>query len=84
MPEEKQDDIDRFLAETKNLEDRKQKIIADLLRQREVAIKAFDEKLARLGYKAGAKRSHHRKPASTVPEKPKEATKAKAAEAPHR
>jgi hypothetical protein len=45
------------------MEDRKKSLIADLLKQKEAAIKAFDEKLARLGYQGNSKpkRSHHNK-----------------------
>jgi hypothetical protein len=42
----------------------KEALIADLLKQREAALKDFDEKLAKLGYHANsgkARRSHHRK-----------------------
>jgi hypothetical protein len=52
-------------------------VIADLLRQREAAIKAFDEKLAKLGYHGNSgkqKRSHHtKKPAADIPATPKAA-----------
>jgi hypothetical protein len=47
-------------------------VIADLLRQREAAIKAFDEKLAKLGYHGNSgkqKRSHQsKKPTSLLPD----------------
>jgi hypothetical protein len=63
MPEEKPADaIEKFLLEQKAVEDRKQALIEDLLRQRAEAIKAFDEKLAKLGHKVPAgkhNRSHH-------------------------
>ena len=59
------DDVEKFLAEEKSMEDRKQALIADLLNQKEAAIKAFDERLAKLGYHANSsgksKRSHHKK-----------------------
>jgi hypothetical protein len=44
------------------LESRRQELIKDLLRQKEAAIKSYDEKLARLGHRDGAapKRSHHK------------------------
>jgi hypothetical protein len=65
MPEESRiDDVEKFLSEEKSMEDRKQTLIADLLKQREVAIKSFDEKLAKLGYHANSsktQRSHHKK-----------------------
>jgi hypothetical protein len=76
MPEaSKTDDVEKFLNEQKTLEDRKQALIADLLKQREAAIAAFDEKLAKLGYQASGnstrRRNHHRKTEPAV--KPKEA-----------
>ena len=58
--------VEKFLAEQKALEDRKQALMEDVLRQKADAVKAFDEKLAKLGYKPdGAKprKSHHRPPA---------------------
>jgi hypothetical protein len=62
------DDVEKLLSEAKAVEDRKQALIADLLKQREAAIKAFDEKLAKLGYPAPdssrkPKRSHHKQTA---------------------
>ena len=69
MPEEKpSDDVEKVLADLKGIEDRKQALIDDLLRQKAEAVKAFDEKLAKLGYQAkdGAgkpKKSHHKKAA---------------------
>jgi hypothetical protein len=69
MPEEKRsDDVDKLLTEQKSLEERKKALIDDLLRQREAALKTFDEKLAQLGYHAAnstkSKRSHHSKKAA--------------------
>jgi hypothetical protein len=79
MPEPtRTDDVEKFLNEQKTLEERKQALIDDLLRQRTDAIKAFDEKLARLGYNAAAakrKRSHH-KPSVPDPAAAKGKTKA--------
>ena len=59
MPE---DDIDKFLAEQKTLEAHRHDLIKELLRQKEAAIKAFDDKLAKLGYDGAhtRKRSHHK------------------------
>jgi hypothetical protein len=65
------DAVEKLLAEQKAFEDRRKQLIEELLRQKEAAIKDFDEKLAKLGYQAGPKapgRSHHRKPAG-APEK---------------
>jgi len=81
MPDDKKaDDVEKLLSEEKSLDDRKQALIADLLKQREAAIATFDEKLAKLGYHAnsGKKRSHHRKPAPTPGDAPaKSASKPK-------
>lgn len=71
MPEEKQSDaVEKFLADREAFEDRKQALIDDLLRQKAEAVKAFDEKLAKLGYHENSgkqKRSHHTKrPAAPV------------------
>ena len=58
MPE---DDVEKFLTEKKTFEGKRQDLIKEVLRQKEAAIKAFDEKLAKLGYDADhAKRSHHK------------------------
>src|SRR5438445_13093332 len=55
-------------SEQKSLEDRKQALIANLLKQKETAIREFDDKLATLGYEANSsgksRRSHHRKQAT--------------------
>lgn len=67
----KVDDVDKFLSEAKGLEDRKQALIADLLKQKAAAIKAFDDRLAKLGFHANSsgksKRSHHKKTAKQSP-----------------
>jgi hypothetical protein len=66
MPEQKRsDDVEKFLSDLKSIEDRKQALIEDLLRQKAEAVKAFDDKLAKLGHQAqnGAgksKKSHHK------------------------
>ena len=67
MPE---DDIDKFLAEQKTLEAHRHDLIKELLRQKEAAIKAFDDKLAKLGYDGehATKRSHHKDDAEKKPE----------------
>lgn len=86
MPEEKpSDDVEKFLSDLKSIEARKQGIVDDLLRQREAAIKAFDEKLAKLGWigpdSAGKKKkSHHKQPtepSAGSPAQSKTKTKAK-------
>jgi hypothetical protein len=68
------DDVDKFLSEEKAFEDKRQVLIEDLLKQKEVAMKDFDMKLAKLGYHAdGAKhkRSHHKKGAAAPAAEPK-------------
>lgn len=81
MPEDKKgDDVEKLLSEEKALDDRKQALIEDLLRQREAAMAAFDEKLAKLGYHANSgkgRRSHHKKAAASA-ETTKPAAKPKA------
>jgi len=72
MPDESRSaDVEKLLADEKAIEDRKQALIADLLKQKEAAIAAFDEKLAKLGYQANSKsrRSHHRKAAPAAESK---------------
>lgn len=78
MPEDiKSADVEKLLADEKAIEDRKQALIADLLKQKEAAMKEFDDKLAKLGYHANSagksKRSHHskEKTAADVAAKPK-------------
>ena len=75
MPEDKRsDDVEKFLSEQKAFEDRKQALIDDLLRQRAEAINVFDERLAKLGYKAQSgksRKSHHKTPAPEAAAKPK-------------
>lgn len=75
------DDVEKILAEAKAFEDRKQALIADLLKQREAANKAFDEKLAKLGYQDNSagkpSRSHHKRakaPTGEAAAKPKPKT----------
>lgn len=55
------DPVEKFLAEKKQLESQRHELIKEVLRQKEAAIKAFDEKLEKLGYDgAEPKRSHHK------------------------
>ena len=54
------DPVDKFLTEQKTLEAHRHELIKEVLRQKEAAIKDFDEKLEKLGYDGEhAKRSHH-------------------------
>jgi hypothetical protein len=78
MPEEaRSDDVEKFLLDQKSFEDRKQGLIDDLLRQKAAAMKAFDEKLAKLGYAPDGtgkpKKNHHKaaQPSANVQPKPK-------------
>jgi hypothetical protein len=79
MPDEKQvNEVEKFLVEQKSLEDKKQALIADLLKQKEAAMRDFDGKLAKLGYhdssSAKSRRSHHGKNTPASPpaaERPK-------------
>ena len=75
------DDVEKFLAEKEQLDSRRQELIKDLLKQKEAAVKAFDEKLAKLGYKDGtdSKRSHHKR--ATGPAKAEVKPPAKASQA---
>ena len=81
MAEEKKiDDVEKLLSDEKTLEDRKQALIAEILKEREAAIAAFDEKLAKLGYHPNSgkgRRSHHKK-AAPAEAAAKPATKPKA------
>jgi hypothetical protein len=58
-----QDNVEKFLGEQKALEAHRQDLIKELLREKEAAIKSFDEKLAKLGYEENhrTRRSHHKK-----------------------
>lgn len=80
MPEEKPADaVEKFLLEQKAVEDRKQALIDDLLRQRAEAMKAFDEKLAKLGHKSRdgkPRRSHHKQAEPDAAASPKGKPKA--------
>jgi hypothetical protein len=60
--EQAEDQVEKFLAEEKQLESHRHDLIKDLLRQKDAAIKAFDEKLEKLGYDGEhtSKRSHHK------------------------
>jgi hypothetical protein len=68
MPEEKtNDNLEKVLTDQKAVEDRKQALIADLLKQKGEAVQAFDDQLAKLGYQAKSdkpKKSHHKKSAA--------------------
>jgi uncharacterized membrane protein YGL010W len=65
--------VDTLLSEQQVLEDRKQALIDDLLKQREAAMATFDEQLAKLGYQANSvkpRSSHHERPATAAPNGP--------------
>ena len=56
------DPVDKFLTEQKTLEAHRHELIKEVLRQKDAAIKVFDDKLAKLGYDGdhASKRSHHK------------------------
>jgi len=64
------DPVDKFLAEQKTLEAHRHELIKEVLRQKEAANKAFDEKLAKLGYDGdnAHRRSHHKDASDKKPE----------------
>jgi len=64
------DPVDKFLSEQKTLEAHRHELIKEVLRQKEAAIKVFDEQLAKLGYDGEhtSKRSHHKDDADKKPE----------------
>jgi hypothetical protein len=60
---ESSDPVDTFLNDQKSLDAKRQDLIKEVLRQKEAAIKAFDDKLAKLGHEPArhaGKRSHHK------------------------
>jgi hypothetical protein len=63
------DPVDKFLTEQKTLEVHRHELIKEVLRQKEAAIKVFDDKLAKLGYDGehASKRSHHKDDADKKP-----------------
>ncbi|HEV8414171.1 MAG TPA: hypothetical protein VGQ49_11290 [Bryobacteraceae bacterium] len=63
--------MEKFLADQKDMEERRKMLIDELLRAKAAAIKDFDDKLAKLGYQPDgtkSRRSHHKKsaPAGTA------------------
>jgi hypothetical protein len=64
------DPVDKFLTEQKTLEAHRHELIKEVLRQKEAAIKVFDDKLEKLGYDGehASKRSHHKDAADKKPE----------------
>lgn len=65
MPDDpRTDDIEKILADEKAIEERRKRLVDELLKQKAEAIKDFDDKLAKLGYHGdGAgkpKKSHHK------------------------
>ena len=63
MPE---DDVDKFLTEQKALDAKRHELIREVLRQKEAAMKAFDDRLEKLGHTETedrpGRRSHHKEP----------------------
>jgi len=60
-----EDAVEKFLSEQKTLEAHRHELIKELLRQKEAAMKEFDDKLEKLGYEGdqGPKRTHHKRDA---------------------
>lgn len=66
-----ENNVEKFLADERDMDERRKMLIDEILRQKAAAIKDFDDQLAKLGYRPdGAKsgRSHHKKsaPAGTA------------------
>jgi hypothetical protein len=65
MPDERSStDVEKLIADETVLDDRKQALVAAILKQKEPAIRGFDEKLEKHGYEVNAgrrKRSHHKR-----------------------
>ena len=79
IPEERRaEDVEKVLAEEKAVEDRKKRRVADPLKQREAAIKEFDEKLVKLGYHSDGKSKRNHPKKSSAPAQPSQKDKAKA------
>jgi hypothetical protein len=65
-----ENDVEKFLAEEKSIEDRRKQLIETLLQKREAQNKEIDEQLAQLGYHGDHgkhKRNHHKKAAVAPP-----------------
>lgn len=65
-----ENDVEKFLAEEKSIEDRRKQLIETLLQKREAQNKEIDEQLAQLGYHGDHgkhKRNHHKKTAVAPP-----------------
>ena len=60
-----EDAVEKFLTEQKALEAHRHDLIKELLRQKEAAMKEFDDKLEKLGYESdhSPKRTHHKRDA---------------------
>ena len=64
-----EDAVEKFLTEQKTLEAHRHDLIKELLRQKEAAMKEFDDKLEKLGYEGehASKRTHHKRDAEKKP-----------------
>jgi hypothetical protein len=50
MPDDtRTDNIEKLLSDEKAIEERRRTLIADLLKQKEAAVKEFDDKLPKVG-----------------------------------
>lgn len=77
-----QDDVEKFLAEQRAIEEKRKALIDDLLKKKAAAISDFDDQLAKLGYSADGtkpKRTHHAKRPAVKPSAIKAKDKDKAA-----
>lgn len=76
------DDVEKFLSEQRAMEEKRKALVDQLLKDREAAIKEFNDKLAKIGYTedgSAARRSHKAKrpavkPADVAAAKPKDKT----------
>lgn len=69
MPEDaRTDDVEKLLAEEKAIDERRKRLVDDLMKQKAAAIKEFDDKLAKLGHHPDGKqkRNHHGKGAPSA------------------
>ncbi len=62
-------DVEKLLAEQMAVEERRKRLIDELLKMKAETCKVFDDKLALLGYNPDkkAKRSHHKKASAAKP-----------------
>jgi hypothetical protein len=62
-------DVEKFLADQKDMEGRRKALIDEILKEKAAAIKDFDDQLAKLGHQPDGtktRRSHHSKSAAAA------------------